>query len=131
MNILAIPFHQYLQLKKAPDQDNFIFLMEAKPEIMNHLGTIHACAQMTLAEATSGEFLRREFKEIQSELIPVVRRSESKYSKPASSSLYSKASFFKASKAESLADLSEKGRTTIQVRVELSYKWLAIFFDNS
>ena len=57
MDILSIPFHQLLHIERNQD-DAFIFQMKERPEFNNHLGTFHACAQLSLAEATSGEYLQ-------------------------------------------------------------------------
>jgi hypothetical protein len=44
MDILAIPFHQFLNIKRNIS-DDFIFKIDERPEYSNHLGTIHACVQ--------------------------------------------------------------------------------------
>jgi len=41
----------------------------------NHLGTVHASAQLALAEASRGEFLLRAMGDMQG-IVPVVRRLE-------------------------------------------------------
>ena len=56
MDILAIPFHKFLNIKKHAG-DDYIFEADERPEYLNHLQTIHACVQLALAEASSGEFL--------------------------------------------------------------------------
>ena len=56
MDILSIPFHKYLSIEKYPG-DVYIFQVQEKPEFLNHLQTHHACLQLALAEASSGEFL--------------------------------------------------------------------------
>ena len=92
MNILSVPFHQFINIKRS-ENENYIFTIEERPEYLNHLGTIHACVQLSLAEATSGEFLLNQFIELASEVIPVVRKTEVKYRKPANGNLFSKATF--------------------------------------
>jgi len=44
-----------------------------------------------LAEASSGEFLLNQFKDYRLDIIPVVRKVEVKYSKPANGTVFSKA----------------------------------------
>ena len=44
-------------------------------QYLNHLGTVHAGAQLALAEASSGEFLLKHFAS-SDDLFPVVRRLE-------------------------------------------------------
>jgi len=68
MEILSIPFHHFLNIKRNENED-FIFKIDERPEYSNHLGTIHACVQVSLAEASSGEFLLQQFNELETELI--------------------------------------------------------------
>jgi hypothetical protein len=118
MNILDIPFHKFLNFKKY-SVDEFIFIAEEKPEYLNHLNNIHACVQLSLAEASSGEFLLNQFFELRNELIPVIRKTEARYHKPANGSLYSKASFDSVSKETVLNDLVQKNRVIVKVKTEI------------
>jgi hypothetical protein len=132
MDILSIPFHRYLNIKKATGKE-FIFETEEKPEYLNHVGTIHACYQLALAEATSGEFLLNEFSELQSVVIPVVRKTEAKYHRPSNGNLYSKAAFESTDKNAALLELDGKNRTLVKVKVEVfdsqNSKTLTVIFD--
>jgi acyl-coenzyme A thioesterase PaaI-like protein len=132
MKILEIPFHQHLSLIPS-EKSEYIFQLKEKPEHLNHLGTIHACVQLTLAEASSGEFLRLQFQEIQDQLIPVVRKTEAKYQRPAQGILRAKASFIEHEKEEYIRILNEKKRVIIPVRVEIidenDVKNLTVVFD--
>lgn len=132
MKILEIPFHQHLSLISSEDSV-FIFQLKEKPEHLNHLGTIHACVQLTLAEASSGEFLRIQFQEIQDQLIPVVRKTEAKYQRPANGVLRAKASFVDLDAAAHINLLKEKKRAIISVKVEIidenDAKTLTAVFD--
>ena len=118
MDILKVPFPQFLNIEKS-NRQGFIFKLTQHPQLINHLGTIHACAQLTLAEATSGEFLLNEFYGIREQVIPVMRKTEVKYQKPGNGSLYSKASFSKIDKALVYDELSRKSRAIIPIKVEV------------
>ena len=89
-----------------------------RPEYRNHLDTVHASALFALAEASSGYFLLNEFSEL-ADIIPVVRKVETKYKKPATSSVFSKAKFQETGKNEILEMLNQKGRAILQVEVSL------------
>ena len=89
MDILSIPFHRLLNIERNLNDDEFIFQIEERPELHNHLGTFHACAQLSLAEATAGEYLQQQFPEIKDEVIPVIRKTEVKYAMPAKGSFFS------------------------------------------
>ncbi len=132
MDILAVPFHKYLNIETHSGAD-YIFELKEKPEFLNHLQTIHACVQLSLAEASSGEFLLQEFKEFEDEVIPVIRRTEVKYHRPANGTLYSRAFLQSSRKAELVDELMNKGRTVIQIKVEIfdrsKKKVLTAIFD--
>ena len=118
MNILEVPFHRFLNIEKS-DKQGFIFKLAEQQQLINHLGTIHACAQLTLAESTSGEFLLNEFYEIREQVIPVMRKTEVKYQKPGKGNLYSKATFSKIDKVSVYNELSRKSRAIVPIKVEV------------
>ena len=72
-----------------------------------------------LAEASSGEFLLNNFKEYELDIIPVVRKVEMKFSKPANGSIYSKACLVNSGKEEIYKELITSKRVIIKVKVEL------------
>lgn len=118
MDILAIPFHEYLHIEKHPGED-YIFKARERPEHLNHLKTIHACVQLALAEASSGEYLLQEFREFKEDVIPVIRKTEAKYHRPANGTLFSKASLASSSKTEVTEELLKRGRSVTQIKVEI------------
>ena len=133
MDILSIPFHKLLNIERNQNDDDFIFQIEERPELHNHLGTLHACAQLSLAEATAGEYLQQQFPEIKDTVVPVIRRTEVKYSMPAKGTLFSKASFSSGSKEDFLKELESKKRCIIPIKVEVfnteSKRTLSAVFD--
>ena len=118
MDILAIPFHKFLNIQKHSGEE-YIFEAKERPEHLNHLQTIHACVQLSLAEASSGEFLLQQFSEQKNEVIPVIRKTEVKYHRPANGTLYSRASFHSANKTEVLDELLKRNRIIVQIKVEI------------
>jgi len=132
MDILAIPFHKYLNIEKHSGED-YIFEASERPEHLNHLGTIHACVQLSLAEASSGEYLLQEFGEHRDEVIPLIRKTEVKYHRPANGTLYSRAYFPSLDKEKVLDELLSRNRAVIQIKVEIydssSRKVLTAIFD--
>jgi len=74
-------------------------MLDNRPEYRNHLNTVHASALFALAEASSGYFLLNEFSEL-TDIIPVVRKVETKYKKPATCIVFSKAKFQEIGKNE-------------------------------
>ena len=93
-------------------------MLDNRPEYRNHLDTVHASALFALAEATSGYFLLNEFSELTG-IVPVVRRVETKYKKPAMGFVFSKAKFQEIEKKEIVVVLIQRKRTLLKVEVFL------------
>ena len=71
-SVTELPFNNLLRIHPASDAAHLLQLPSGD-EYLNHLGTVHAAAQLALAEASSGEFLLRHFGSAEN-LVPVVRR---------------------------------------------------------
>jgi len=117
MDVTNLPFNHFIGLKTS-DKNGYLLMLGNRPEYRNHLDTVHASALFALAEASSGYFLLNEFSEL-TDIIPVVRKVETKYKKPATSSVFSKAKFQETGKNEILEMLNQKGRAILQVEVSL------------
>jgi diadenosine tetraphosphate (Ap4A) HIT family hydrolase/acyl-coenzyme A thioesterase PaaI-like protein len=116
-SITELPFNNFLGIHPATDAVHLLQLPSGR-KYLNHLGTVHAAAQLALAEATSSEFLLRHFGSTD-RITPVVRRLEAKFRKPANGSFTSTASATPESLAKLDAELSTKGRAIIPIAVEL------------
>lgn len=79
--VTSLPFNRFLGLELCRDADGILCLPEGG-HYLNHLGTVHASAQFALAEASSGEYLLRCLHECEA-IVPVVRRVEAKFRRPA------------------------------------------------
>ena len=117
MDVLQLPFNNFIGLKKS-NKSEFLLMLEDRPEYRNHLDTVHASALFALAEASSGLFLLGEFSEL-TDIVPVVRKVETKYKKPATGAVFSKAKFLETEKNEVLETLRERGRALLKVEVSL------------
>ena len=117
MDVTKLPFNRFIGLKIS-NKSEYLLMLDNLAEYRNHLDTVHASAQFALAEATSGYFLLNELSEL-NDVIPVVRRVETKYKKPATSAVFSKAKFQDIDKNEIIEALSQKGRTLLKVEVSL------------
>jgi acyl-coenzyme A thioesterase PaaI-like protein len=118
MNTLGIPFNRHLGLEIST-RPGFLLMLPGGERYTNHLGSVHAGAILALAEATSGEFMLREFADLDREVWPVVRRVEAKFRKPARDSLHARASFEAGAKEMFLETLARTGRALLTVRIEL------------
>jgi len=111
-----IPFAQYLGIKP---KDKRSLTLELKPDVHNHIGTLHAAAQFTLAETQSGLFLLSLFPEHAEEMMPLLRSSNLKYKHPAETELTAIATVDEASKEKFEAQYLKKGRAVLTIQVEL------------
>ena len=118
MNVTELPFNNFIGLKIS-DNNEFLLMLENRPEYRNHLQTVHASALFALAEASSGYFLLNEFPELTTDIVPVVRRAETKYKRPVTGRIFSKAKFQEREKDEVLYLLRHKGRALFKVEVSL------------
>jgi len=116
-SVTELPFNSFLGIQIA-DEPSLLLRLPSGKQYLNHLGTVHASAQLALAEASSGEFLLRHFGSADG-IIPVVRRLDAKFRKPANGIIASTASATPEALAQLDAELASKGRSLIPVRVEI------------
>jgi len=116
-SVVELPFNRFIGLEAASNSAQLLRLPSGD-QYLNHLGTVHASALLALAEASSGEFLLRHFGSSEG-IVPVVRRLETKFRKPAHGAITSTASMTPEARAQLDADLSTKGRALISIAVEL------------
>src|SRR5436189_6337391 len=109
VSVTELPFNSLLGIQIATDSAHLLELPSGE-QYLNHLGTVHASAQLALAEASSGEFLLRHFGSTDG-IVPIVRRLEAKFRKPANGAVTSTASAASESLARLDAELATKGRS--------------------
>jgi acyl-coenzyme A thioesterase PaaI-like protein len=118
MTIEELPFNQLIGITRS-DRENSVLSLPNDIRYTNHLGTVHAGAQLALAEATSGEYLLREFKDVGFEVVPVVRRLEAKFRKPAYGAIFSKVNVTPEKKEEFISSLRNKRRALLEIQVDV------------
>jgi acyl-coenzyme A thioesterase PaaI-like protein len=118
MDITAVPFNRLIGIAQARQEGRLLSLPN-DARYTNHLGTVHAAALLALAEASSGEYLIRELGGISFEVVPVVRRVEAKFRKPAHGGISSTVNVTPEAKAEFIATLTTRGRALIEIPVDV------------
>ncbi len=116
MDITSIPF-----VKKVGIHKNQFGNLELKfnHDVQNHLKTVHASAQFTLAETASGEILYVLFPELAVKVIPVMRESKIKYKNPATKDIIAYPTVSEQARLAFKEQLDKKGRASIIVNVEI------------
>ena len=116
MQIIDIPYAQTIGLIKRED---CILSLDNDPSLHNHVQTIAAAAQFSLAELASGDYLLTLFPDLVEQVIPVLRDSRLKYRKPAASSISAHASVSEKALIKFKRHFENKGRALITIDVEV------------
>lgn len=119
IDITKVPFNKFLRISLAKNPD-FLLQLDAREEYTNHLGTIHAAALFTLAEGSGAQLLLKLFPEdIIDNVIPVLRKVEVSYKKPAMGIIVSTASLKDTTIELVTEQLLSKKRVSIVTPVDL------------
>jgi hypothetical protein len=119
MDITAIPFNQLVGIKRAERDPPHLLELHPRQSLTNHLGTVHAVAQLALAEASSGEFLLRAFKGDGRDAVALVRSVQAKFRKPLQGRAYSVARVEDGEIEKLSRALDAKGRGVVSVQVDI------------
>lgn len=114
-----LAYNRALDLRDAPAGAEHLLELPFAPLLRNHLGTMHAAAQFSLAEAASAECLQRNFGNRVGEVFAVVRAAEVKYRSPATGDLLAYGRPDDATRDHLVADLAGRGRTSAMILVDL------------
>lgn len=116
MNVIEIPFVKKVGITQSEKGELELSFTD---ETHNHLQTIHASAQFTLAETASGKYLQTLFPELVGNVIPVLRGASIKFKKPAVKTILAYPSVADESQEKFTAQFSKKGRASVTVDVEI------------
>ena len=116
MNVVEIPFVKKVGIKKTKNNE---LELAFSTDTHNHLETMHASAQFTLAETASGEFLQTLFPDLVGKVIPVLRDATVKFKKPAIKNVIAYPSISEEAREKFNTQFSKKGRASISVDVEI------------
>jgi len=118
MDVTQLPFNRLIGLESAPQDSVFLVTLPEGPQFGNHLGTVHASALLAVAEAGSGAFLVKHLGTA-SGFVPVVRRLEAKFRKPARGRVSARCSSPPELAATWAAELAARGRLLAPVPIEV------------
>lgn len=119
IDITKVPFNKFLGISLANNPE-YLLQLDAREEYTNHLGTVHAAALFTLAEGSGAQLLLKSFpEEIIDNVIPVLRKVEVSYKKPAMGVIVSTASLKDTTIDLVTEQLLSKKRVSIVTPVDL------------
>ncbi len=113
MKARDIPFVKYIGIEEKESGVSLNF----NENILNHIKTIHASAQFTLAETQSGLYLQSLFPQLEGKVIPVLRDAQIKYKKPAQEKIIAFASADEEAVKKFKKQFDKKGRGLLQIEV--------------
>jgi hypothetical protein len=119
MDLLDVPFNRLLGLRRGEEGSGWLLELDDSPSYTNHLGTVHAAAQLGLAEAGCAECLARAFPELVGRVLFVVRRVEAKFRNPMRGRVGARGSIPEDVAARLREALRAKERGLIGVTVEI------------
>ena len=115
MKATDIEFVKLVGIKQSQNSVSLAY----KKDVLNHIESIHASAQFTLAETQSGLHLQETFPELVGTVVPMLRESHIKYKKPALNSIMAFAECSDENIAKFREQFDKKGRATLSVNVEI------------
>jgi len=115
----AVPFAAFLGLEITEvSAGEAVVLLPQRAELTNHVGSQHAGALFTVAEAASGAAFVGAFAERLGEITPLARRAEISYEKIAKGPIEAR-SKLSVPAAEALATLDAEGKVEFPCEIEL------------
>jgi acyl-coenzyme A thioesterase PaaI-like protein len=119
--LAALPFNKHVGLSvDVVEEGHGLVTLLDRPEIHNHIGTPHAGALFTAAEAASGAAILGAFAENLGELTPLALNARIEYLKVAKGNITAEATM-RGTKAEALVEFA-KAEKGVNVEVDVSLK---------
>ena len=114
-----LAYNQALGITNAPAGAEHLLELPFAPLVQNHLGTVHAAAQFSLAEAASAACLQRHYGADIGPVFAVVRGVDVSYRRPATGDLLAFGQPDAATQERLLADLTDRGRAKAVILIDL------------
>jgi len=118
----AVPFVRLLGLQIIDmTADSVEAELPVRPDLLNHVGTMHAAAQFGLGENTSGAMAFVAFADLMAGgAIPLVTEAKITYHRPASGTLRARATLALDEQQRVRADYAAAGKTRYELPVQLT-----------
>lgn len=114
-----LAYNQALGIRDAAPEAEHLLELPGAPLVRNHLKTVHAAAQFSLAEAASAECLQRHYGAALGEVFAVVRAVEVKYRKPATGDLLAYGRPDDFTREHLLTEIAARGRSKAVILIDL------------
>jgi len=129
MDVSALPFNRHLGLTIDDIDGVPTVVLHPGEHHLNHVNTIHATVIYGLAEAASGHYLLSQFPSLADEFVAVLRKSATKYRRPASPDLplHARATLDDQSAASFRDLLVSRRRGSVEIRVSVLQNEMELF----
>lgn len=117
MRITDLPFNAHIG-PRLSERDGVLLELPATERNGNYLGSVHASAQMALAEASSGQLLLHTLQG-SSQIMPLVRRFVGRFREPAHGTLFASARFAQSDATKIQTQRVSKGRAMVEIALEV------------
>ena len=114
-----LAYNQALGIRDAPAGAAHLLELPFTAQVHNHLQTMHAAAQFSLAEAASAECLQRHFGAALGDVFAVMRAGEVQYRKPATSDLLAYGAPDEATRTQLVDQINRRGRAFAVILIDL------------
>ena len=135
----GIPYNRHFAMALNTVQPEQVEItLQDRPEYANHVGTVHAAAQYSLAETSSGAMIGAVFADLLGQgVIFLASQATVKYKKGAMGDIRAKASLAQAEQDRVRQELTEGSRANVFVQValldtqenvvsEMEFKWVLL-----
>jgi acyl-coenzyme A thioesterase PaaI-like protein len=119
MDIADIPFNRLIGLVREPEGGEFAVSLPGGSRYHNHLGIVHAAAQLAVAEAASGDRMLRNFGARAVDFVAVVRRLETKFKQPARGKIRGKVTVAEEARTQLETELATRRALSFALRVDV------------
>ncbi len=118
----AVPFNRVLGVRVvAVEAESVEVELPARPELLNHVGTMHAAAQFGLGESASGAMSVAAFGDLLAGgAVPLLAEARITYHRPASGTLRARATLARDEQQRIRADFAAAGKARYEMPVQLT-----------
>ena len=117
----GVPFNRVLGVRVvAVEPERADVAIPEAPELLNHVGTVHAAVEFALGDVASGTLVVSAFSDVQAQgYVPLVASARIAYLKPAKGELRGVAALSQEAQRLVRAELESNGKARFSVPIEI------------
>jgi acyl-coenzyme A thioesterase PaaI-like protein len=116
----AVPFNRFIGIEVGEiASDRVTLSLPLRPDLANHVGSMHAAAQFALGEAVCGALALLTFADRIESVVPLNARSSIDYRRPSQGGLTARGVLSREEQDRARADFAAKGKARVTTMAEL------------